>query len=191
MKASIAIPDLNNLDRFLEDINHKSYSYREVGASKKDSVSGYDNDHSSILLGNGEAVWEKAKKVLRTWQHFPLPWTKIYPNTTKLKEGNIVVVLFKVFGLWWTNSAKIVYQFDEKNRFGFAYGTLPDHIECGEECFWIERDKSGDIYYHIKAFSKPAVWYVRLGYPVARMFQKKFVRESMQTMKELANTTIA
>ncbi len=187
MKASISFPKEKYLDHFLETVCSKSYSYDEVGASKKDVVIGYDNDHNTILLGNGKAVWDRAKNALESWQHFPLPWTKIYPSSTKLQKNNIVIVLFKVFGLWWTNSAKIVYSFDEINRFGFAYGTLPDHIECGEECFWIERDHKGDVYYHIKAFSKPAVWYVRLGYPVARLYQKAFVRESMQTMKELSN----
>ena len=69
----------------------------------------------------------------------------------------------------------------------FAYGTLPGHIEKGEECFWIEKDNEGIITYHIKAFSKPAYLFIWLVYPIARFFQRRFVKQSMDRMKKLSN----
>ena len=100
------------------------------------------------------------------------------------------MVLFKIFSIWWINSARIVYTIDNENKFGFAYGTLPGHLEKGEECFWIEKDESGSVYYHIKAFSKPAYWFVWLVYPLARTFQRRFVKESLTRMKKITNNEI-
>ena len=104
-------------------------------------------------------------------------------------EGKTVAVFFYLFGLWWLNSCRIVYTMNDENCFGFAYGTLPGHVEKGEECFWIEKGSNGDVYYHIRAFSKPRIWLTKIGYPIARWQQRRFVKESMQRMKKLANQT--
>ena len=191
MKCSLKYPDKETLDWFLEGRKQEVFSYKELGQSQEKRIIGYDNDHNKILLGQGEVIWENAKTALNNWQQFPEPWTKIYPNTTPLLKGNTVVVLFKLFGLWWHNSARIVYNYDEADRYGFAYGTLLEHVEQGEEFFWIERDKKGDIYYHIQAFSKPRFWLAKLAYPIARMYQRKFVKESLASMKQLANMEYA
>lgn len=187
MQAFFSFPKPRDLDDFVKNQHLKPFSYSEVGSTATDTPAHYDNDHNFIILGKGERVWKRAKQALKNWQHFPLPWTKVYPNTALLKEGETVAVFFRLFGLWWRNSAKIVYTFDEANRFGFAYGTLPVHVEKGEEVFWVERDKEGVISYHIKAFSKPAFWMAKMVYPIARMYQRKFVKDSKETMKRLSN----
>lgn len=184
MRTSITFPTSQELITFLEVESSKEYTYPEVGATTQTThFAHYDNDHNYGVIGKGETTWEKAKSSIQNWQQFPLPWTKIYPNTTPLKEGEVVAVVFRLFGIWWRNSARIVYTFDEPNRYGFAYGTLPGHIEMGEEVFWIERNKEGEVSYHIKAFSKPRFWLAKLGYPIARLYQRKFVRESIASMK--------
>jgi uncharacterized protein (UPF0548 family) len=69
---------------------------------------------------------------------------------------------------------RIVYVIDEPDRFGFGYGTLPGHPECGEESFVVERD--GDItVFRIMSFSRPAGTVARLGAPVARRIQLRFI----------------
>jgi len=73
-------------------------------------------------------------------------------------------------------------------RFGFAYGTLPDHIERGEERFLIEWNHSDDsVWYDILAFSQPRHPMVKLGAPVARVMQKRFARDSLRAMRSLTN----
>ena len=47
-----------------------------------------------------------------------------------------MAVLARSLGLWWLNACRIVCVIDEDRPvtgFGFAYGTLPDHAESGEE----------------------------------------------------------
>ena len=87
------------------------------------------------------------------------------------------------------NACRIVYTVDEEAatgaRFGFAYGTLPGHVERGEERFLVEWHRHDDtVWYDILAFSQPKHWLVRLGYPVTRFFQKRFAQASKAAMWE-------
>jgi len=68
-------------------------------------------------------------------------------------------------------------------RFGFAYGTLPGHVESGEERFLIEWDRADNcVWYDILAFSRPRHILAWLGYPWVRHLQKRFRQESGAAM---------
>jgi len=109
-------------------------------------------------------------------------WVRTYPKPVPLVEGIEVAIFFRLFGLYWTSACRIVYVISEPKRFGFAYGTLPSHVEQGEECFWVEWNEAGEVWYHIRAFSKPQYWLTRLFTPLARFYQRKFARDSKQAM---------
>ena len=79
----------------------------------------------------------------------------------------------------------VVYVVDESRRFGFAYGTLPDHVECGEERFLIEWQLDDSVWYDIFAFSRPQHPLVRLSKPLARRLQKQFARDSLSKIREI------
>lgn len=177
------IPNQQTLDQLHASFALHVHSYPDIGASKGDFPSGYDHDSNSIFLGQGEKVFKKARKAIVNWHMFPSSWTKVYPSPAPIKEGTEVVVLFRLFGLWWANPCRIIYVVDEKNRFGFAYGTLVGHVEKGEEYFGVYLDAKGQVRYEIKAFSKPAFWLARLTYPLPRFFQRQFVKASMDGMK--------
>ena len=101
-----------------------------------------------------------------------------------------MAVLARFVGFWWANACRIIYVVDETEpncKFGFAYGTLPDHAESGEERFLVEWDrKSGEVYYDILAFSRPHHILARLGYPWVRRVQKRFRRDSAAAMLKAA-----
>lgn len=81
----------------------------------------------------------------------------------------------KVFGIGWPNASRIVFVKVDAHHYGFAYGTLPNHIQSSEELFQITRDGQGDVYYTLTAFSRPRFWVVRFIYPLSHYFQKKFI----------------
>jgi uncharacterized protein (UPF0548 family) len=97
-----------------------------------------------------------------------------------------VAVIARLFGLWWPNACRIVYVVDEQGpvtRYGFAYGTLPEHAESGEERFTVEwHEADGAVWYDILAFSLTQQFLARLGYPFARRLQKRFARNSAAAM---------
>ncbi|MGJ4050715.1 DUF1990 family protein [Corynebacterium macclintockiae] len=46
----------------------------------------------------------------------------------------------------WTFRCRVVDAFSEPNRCGFTYGTLPGHVERGEEAFTLQRLQDGRVF---------------------------------------------
>ena len=150
--------------QFLESQAGATVSYPEVGESRHGSPFGYMLDHNRAQIGQGEDDFAAACEALREWKMFPSPWTKISPKSAPLREGMVVAMQAHALGLWWLNACRIVYLVNEYTpirRVGFAYGTLPAHVEQGEERFTVELHPDGSVWYHLRAFSRPRYWPVR------------------------------
>lgn len=158
------------------------YSYASPGATRNEPPIGFDVDHNRIDLGHGAGVYERAIAAIRSWQMFNVGWCQLFSTDTPIEEGRVVAVAIRHFGFWSLNPSRIVYVVEEHGpveRFGFAYGTLPEHAESGEERFTVEWDRATDIVtYDIFAFSRPRHILARLGYPLCRMLQRRFVADS-------------
>jgi uncharacterized protein (UPF0548 family) len=171
------------------------FSYSEVGATQTGAPAGYTVDHNRIRLGQGEDTYQRALTALRSWKHFDLGWVTIVPRNTPIENtpievGRVVAVQAQTFGFWSLSACRIVYVIDEREpmkRFGFAYGTLPNHVECGEERFTIEWHEDGSVWYDIYAFSHPQHPLARLAFPITRRLQKRFARESLAAMLRSAH----
>jgi uncharacterized protein (UPF0548 family) len=144
-------------------------------------------DRTRIKLGEGGKVFAAAKAALGCWEHFRLGWAEAWPPETPIQAGEVVAVVARPFGLWWLNACRIIYVVDEEGRvqrYGFAYGTLPEHAESGEERFTVEWHEADDaVWYDLVAFSRPQQLLARLGYPLARRVQKRFARDSAAAMR--------
>lgn len=187
--CSLREPSQQVVRDFLARQERESFSYPEVGLSRSSTPGGYDVDHNRVRLGEGRAVFEAACAALARWEMFPSPWTRIAPAGAPIAAGIVVAMVARVFGLWWLNACRIVYVLDESapvRRFGFAYGTLPHHVERGEERFSVEWHADDSVWYDLRAFSRPRFWGARLGYPLARRLQRRFVRDSQAAMVRAA-----
>ena len=167
------------------------FSYTAVGATNSEPPAGYVVDHTRVRLGRGEEVFTRAKEVLGRWGQFDLGWVEAWSPETPIQTGEVVAVMSRQFGLWWLTACRIAYVVDEVEpvaRFGFAYGTLPDHAGTGEERFLVEWDRaSGEVWYDILAFSRPQWLVARLGYPYMRWLQKRFGGQSAAAMLTAVN----
>ncbi|OWK43764.1 DUF1990 family protein [Fimbriiglobus ruber] len=183
---SLRKPSADAIRRFLDSQAGFHFTYSAVGATAGTPPAGFDVDHTRVHLGQGERVFHAATAALRRWAQFQLGWVEALPTNTPLEPGAVVGVLARAIGLWWLNACRIVYVVDEMGpvaRFGFAYGTLPGHVERGEERFLIEWDRGTDaVWYDILAFSQPNHILTRIGYPVVRRMQKRFGRHSSASM---------
>jgi uncharacterized protein (UPF0548 family) len=155
------------LDALNADEESPAFSYLEVGASRHNAERphGYDLDHNRVRIGHGLADYEAACAAIRTWKMFPAPWTRISPAEAPIVVGGIVAMQAHALGLWWMNAARIVYTISEDGptrRYGFAYGTMRPHVEEGEERFSVELHPDGDVWYDLRAFSRPRYWPVRI-----------------------------
>jgi uncharacterized protein (UPF0548 family) len=185
-------PTEETIQAFLAAQARLDLTYAAVGATATAPPAGYVVDHTRIRLGDGEKVFVAGKAALERWQQFRLGWLEATPDHTPIKAGQVVAILARSIGLWWLNACRIVAVVEEEGpvkRFGFAYGTLPDHVESGEERFLIEWDRQeGGVYYDIRAFSRPRHFLARLGYPVVRRLQRRFGRDSAASMLRAVNT---
>lgn len=202
---SFTRPSTEAIARFLDEQRALPFTYPQVGATRGEMPAGYAIDRNRQRLGDGAETFARARDALRAWKMFP-PWTAIEPQIPRdeprrvpegeglgegkgrargeshwIAEGRVLAVLVHA-GLWFLNSARIVYVIDEPRCFGFAYGTLPGHAECGEERFSVEQLDDGAVWYDVRAFSKPRYWGARIAYPVTRMLQRRFGRDSKAAM---------
>src|SRR5205085_2581382 len=111
---------------------NQPFNYPAVGATAGTPPAGYVVDHYRVKLGEGEAVFQAAKAALQRWDQFRLGWVEASSPPTAIKAGEVVAVMGHAMGVWWLNACRIVYVVDEPgpiSKYGFAYGTLPDHVE--------------------------------------------------------------
>jgi uncharacterized protein (UPF0548 family) len=183
-------PHDDEIVRFLRRQSGGGFSYLHVGDTRSTPPEGYNVDRSRIRLGEGEAAFNRALAAVRRWEMFNIGWVTLCWPRTPIEAGRTVGVLVSLFGLWSLNASRIVYTIDsddEVRRFGFAYGTLADHIETGEERFLVEwRRDDGSVWYDLCAFSRPRHPLAKLGGPVSRSVQRRFARDSLQAMLRAA-----
>jgi uncharacterized protein (UPF0548 family) len=157
---------------------------------------GWKVDRQRALLGQGEELFFRAKSAIDGWQMFPKGMAEVFGNASPL-PGLTVSVLYRawLFPVWLLMPARVVYVIDDTidapawriRRFGFAYGTLPEHPECGEERFLVEwNQRTGEVWYELVAVSRPRHWLARLGYPYTRYEQVRFRRQSALAMQRAA-----
>ena len=178
-------PNEEVIRQFISSQHDSDFTYGHEGATRTEPPAGYTVDHNRIRLGEGKETYERAIAALRSWKHFDLGWVRIVPPGKAVEVGTTVAVEAKTFGFWSLSACRIVYVIDEKEpvrKFGFAYGTLKDHVERGEERFTIEWHKDDSVWYDIYAFSRPHHPMVRLAFPLARRLQKRFARDSLAAM---------
>lgn len=181
--------------QFIASQEKLPFSYADVGATRGEPPRGYTLDHNRIKLGTGGETFERAILALRKWRQFDLGWVKVVPDETPIEPDATVAIRARTFGFWSLSASRIVYVINADGpveKFGFAYGTLPDHVERGEERFTIELHAADNsVWYDILAFSRPRHQLVKLGFPLARILQKRFARESLKVMAEAVTHEVA
>jgi uncharacterized protein (UPF0548 family) len=194
---SYSKPTRNTIDRFITSARETDFTYPYIGRTKdgfrrrpkqKDTMA-YKIDHNSIIIGRGESDFEKASQAIRDWKMFEMPWVELCWPDTPIEEDRTVAVLIRHFGFYSLNAARIVYTIDKWDWFGFAYGTLRDHGESGEERFSVRLDReTGEVIYDLYAFSRPNHLSARLAYPLTRTLQKRFAQDSKAAMLHAVKT---
>jgi len=189
---SVLRPSARDIARFLAASRDLPLSYQPVGLALAANAS-FDADETIVALGSGTAIYERAKAALGEWTQFDLGWVELYPRHASIETGSVVAVLIRHLGFWSLNGCRVVYGVgnDVAHEFGYAYGTLSNHGECGEELFKVTMNHvSGEVSYVIRAASRPRASLARLGYPLVRHLQARFLRDSAQVMQQAAGKII-
>ena len=184
-------PSPEEIKQFIDRSQALPLSYDPIGLANE-SPPGFKIDEASSIIGHGVATFARAKQALTHWQQFDLGWVELHPSAAPIEVGTVVAVLVRHLGFWSLNGCRIVYLLNEsKNEtsFGFAYGTLTNHSELGEEIFEVRLNpESQEVTYRIRAVSKPRAALAVLGYPFTRLCQERFRRDSIAAMRRASGT---
>jgi uncharacterized protein (UPF0548 family) len=183
-------PDEVRIRTVLESQQGCGFSYPKVGATQGELPTGWAVLRGRAVLGSGPATFERAVKAICQWKMFEVSGIELCWPSVPIQPESSVAIVIRHFGFWSVNCCKIVYVIDEDGpvrRFGFAYGTLPEHAEQGEERFVVEWDRASDLVcYDILSFSRPGNAVVKVAYPAAHWLQRRFVRDSLAAMARAA-----
>ena len=129
---------------------------------------------------------------LAEWRHFDFGWVELFPRSAAIEPGSVVAILVHHLGFWSMNGCRVVHAIGDRRTgpsFGFAYGTLTDHAEMGEEIFEVSLvPASEEVIYRIRAVSKARATLARIGYPFTRMLQARFRRDSITALRRAIGT---
>lgn len=179
---SLRRPTESHIRRVLDTQRDAPFTYPEVGAIEHQFPAGYLRNHVRVQLGAGQGTYDAAVSALSRWRQFEVGWVELCWPTTIPAAGAQVGVLARVWGVWALSVSRIVAVIDEdgpQRRFAIIYGTLPQHVETGEERFQIVWNHSDDsVWYEVEAFYRPHHPLVRRTWPLVGHFPRKFLRES-------------
>jgi uncharacterized protein (UPF0548 family) len=143
-------------------------------------------DQLTVAIGRGETDFARARAALIAWKQFEIGWVELFPRRAPVVAGTVVALVIRHLGFWSLNGCRVLYTLDGVDgaaRFGFAYGTLTNHAESGEELFEVFIDPQTDeVMYRIRASSRPQAALARIGRPIARVLQARFRHHSAAAM---------
>jgi uncharacterized protein (UPF0548 family) len=161
-----------------------TFTYPDVGASRDGPLPpGYDHTVRRVQIGTGEAAFQAGAEALASWRaphvgaglRMRVGASKVAPGV-RFRSGVGVGPL----RLW--APCEVIWVIDEPDRYGFGFGTLPGHPEAGEESFVLTLQQEA-VMFDVRAFSRPAHWWVRIGHPVARRLQARITDGYVTAMR--------
>lgn len=154
-------------------------------------LNGWFVDRFEAEIGHGEDDFAAAREALRHWQQFDRDWLILTDDPAPIEVGAIVAYAARVLGTWWGYGCRIIEVINEPNRFGFVYGTIDGHAECGEELFLVELRNDGAVVYSLFAMSRPGRWFSWPGMPIARRAQGRFRPTSAAAMRAAIDARVS
>jgi uncharacterized protein (UPF0548 family) len=171
------------LDRLLALYEQAALTYTEVGATRDDLPAGYRHARRRTALGEGKQTFIRASAAVLSWEMHRRSGLAVAANGAAATGST--VVLGVGFAAALVVPCRVVYDIDEPDRRGFAYGTLPDHPEQGEEAFVVSLDENRRVWLDITAFSRPGLAATRLAGPLGRRLQLTATRRYERTLVEM------
>lgn len=160
-----------------------TFTYPDAGATAAaDLPGGYHHLFRTRTIGSGREDFVRAAEQLAGWEMHRRAGIVVSLETPRAAVGVEVRLGLGVGPLKISAPCRVVYVIDDEREKGFAYGTLPGHPESGEERFSVVWRDDDDVEMHIRAFSRQATWWSRLGGPVARRFQLSITRKYLRAL---------
>ncbi len=131
-------------------------TYPVAGMSRPgaDPPAGFRVGDRRVRLGAGDDVWARAAALVDGWAVKKGTGFAVSPDDARVEAGRDYATRFGIGALRLLEPVCVVWITDEADRRGFGYGTLPGHPLRGEECFLVERDPDGSVWFRTRTVSR-------------------------------------
>ncbi|MCM3922635.1 DUF1990 domain-containing protein [Frankia sp. AiPs1] len=174
------------LERELARCGEAELTYPERGATVGSLPAGYRHLRRRTLLGHGRPVLDAAAAEIMSWEMHRHAGLRPVATASGADIGATVVMCAAWGRVGVLAACRVVWVLDEADRRGFAYGTLPDHPEIGEEAFVVERDADNAVWLGITAFSRPNGLLPLLAGPAGRRAQEMITDRYARVVRDVA-----
>lgn len=166
-------------------------TYVEVCGTRGDlPPEGYRHVLRHERLGAGQAVFRTAANALGRWDmHRAAGFAVRAPDGPAAVRGRMSAgVGIGPLRVW--APCEVVWLFDQPRFYAFGCGTLTGHPVSGEEAFELRLDDDDQVWFDIRAFSRPATWYARWGGRLGEGLQDRITDRYVRALRGLANMYI-
>lgn len=169
------------------------YTYPDTGLTQWGRwPAGFRPLRHRIEVGHGRDSFNRLAGAILGWDLHRGAGLTVRAEGDRAVVGSVVVSGFGVGRLRIPAPCAVVWVEDMDDdggafRAGFGYGTLKGHPETGEEAFIAELAADGTVYFELRAFSRHANRFYRLGWPVARTCQWIVTRRYLAAARRLAS----
>jgi uncharacterized protein (UPF0548 family) len=153
-------------------------TYEGVGVTLTEECT----DRTTRVLGRGREVFDEAVRRLETWAPQTNLGATVLPTGVEPRPGVTILVDLKLGPIAIAVPNRIVAVVDEPDRWGFAYGTLRGHHECGEESFVVRHHPDDTVTACIAVDAGPASIPARAAAPIVRRLQRIAIRRYLDTL---------
>ena len=134
------------------------------------------------LASGAKDVRGKVAAIL-AWVPFAVGWADIATGGESPRVGLDVVVSARRYGVHFAAPCRVIETDESADSFGFTYGTLPGHIERGEERFRVTRlPATGEVFYEIHVMAAPGIWFAKPGRLIVERHRRGFRAASAAAM---------
>jgi uncharacterized protein (UPF0548 family) len=168
-------------ERILAEAGEQTPTYGWVGDLLRPDPPPPDLDVERDLGGHPEA-FARAVACLRSLGPARAV-AAVWPEDATATIGTTLLVAPPLGPLTVVAVNRIVAVVDEPDRWGFAYGTLPGHIEVGEEAFVVERRADGSVVARITARAHAALPAAGLVQPLLLPIQRRYAERYLDAVE--------
>ncbi len=190
-------PSLELLTQELDAAADRPITYDHVGSTVEPDLWPLRTSHSrSVTVGHGQAMFEAACDGLRHWECHRGIGAFVFPDAAPLTLGATLLVTLQLGPVSVIVPDRIVAVVDDTiqttegthRRFGFAYGTIEGHQECGEESYLVELDPQGVVTATIRVDATAATWGAKLVSRAVIAFQHAAVDRYLNALATYARS---
>jgi uncharacterized protein (UPF0548 family) len=163
--------DTDALRRALEQAANDSPTWQ--GDPTSTTLPGLRAEIFRRRVGRGDAAFTAAVETTLTWGAQRGAGLAVLAASERAAVGTDVVIGMPMGPLLVLAPCRVDEVFDEPNRGGFRYLTLPGHPEAGFEEFIVEKSAAGEVWFIARPVSKPASVLMRLAGPVAHLMERR------------------